>query len=197
MRRLAAAFALFCLTAPLPVAAQNVDYCTEAWVIRNLIFDRLGHCFGSVAGQALFDNSNCTVTGPTPPPALADAVRLIREGEAFVGCQVNADVPPSQGMWQTLSRFSGFSDIPVPDHVGGYGCFGYRGPAFELRAGTSLAAPAVGIAQPGHSIVSTYFGSLNGWVFAEVLTSPDGALVTEGWFTGVDLSPNNCAQVAG
>lgn len=185
------------LGVPLPAAAQGVGFCTEAWVIRNMIFDRLGHCFGSAAGQALFDNSNCTVSGPTPPPALAQDVRDIRDGENFVGCRIDTGQPPSADMIRTHARFSRFIDLPVPDHVGGYACWGYRGPAFRLLAGASLDSPEVGIARTGQSVVTTYFGRPGGWVFGQVVTGPGGEFVTEGWFAGVDLSPSNCEQVAG
>lgn len=182
---------------PLPAMAQGVDFCTEAWVVRNMIFDRLGHCFSSAAGQALFDNSDCTGSGPTPPPDLAETVALIRDGETFVGCQINTSQPPSAAMWEVRNRFAQFIDLPAPDHIGGYACWGYRGPAFNLHVGTSLQSPVVGTAQTGQSVVTTYFGSPNGWVFGDIVTGPAGEVLATGWFTGVDISGANCDQVAG
>lgn len=180
-----------------PAAAQGVGFCTEAWVIRNMIFDRLGHCFGSVAGQMLFDNSDCVVSGPTPPPRLAEDIALIREGESFAGCRIDTGSPPSAAMRQTVARMSRFVDLPVPDHIGGYACWGYRGPAFRLHSGTSVDTPVTGIAQTGQSIVTTYMGAPGGWIFGEIVTGPGGSLIAEGWFAGVDMSPANCEMVAG
>jgi hypothetical protein len=188
---------LLLLMSPLAPRAHAAGFCTEAWVIRNMIFDRLGHCFSSVAGRMLFDNSNCTMSGPTPPPALAQDVARIRDGETFVGCRIDTSQPPSAAMRQTHARFSRFIDLPVPDHVGGYACWGYRGPAFRLLAGASMNAPEVGIAQTGQSVVTTYWGRPGGWTFGTIMTGPGGAVLTEGWFAGVDISEGNCDLVAG
>lgn len=179
-----------------PAAAQ-VPFCTEAWVIRNLIFDRLGHCFSSVAGQMLFDNSNCTVSGPALPPALAEDVALIGEGERFVGCSIDTSRPPTPEMVRLHAHFSRYRDLPVPDHVGGYACWGYRGPDFRVLTGADVNAPEIGIARTGQSVVSTHFGRPGGWVYGAIVTGPGGQVLMEGWFAGVDLSGGNCDQVAG
>jgi hypothetical protein len=179
-----------------PAAAQ-VPYCAEAWVVRNMIFDRLGHCFGSVMGQMLFDNSNCTMSGPTPPPGLAADVARIREGETFVGCRIDTSQPPSPAMYQLHATYSRLIDLPVPDHIGGYACWGYRGPDFRLLAGASMGAPEVGIARTGQSVVSEHWPRDGGWIYGSIVTGPGGTVLTEGWFAGVDLSAANCDRVAG
>jgi hypothetical protein len=195
-RRLTFVLPLIAFFASTPALAQ-VSYCAEAWVIRNLIFDRLGHCFGSVTGQMLFDNSNCTGSGPTPPPDLAEDVARLREGESFVGCRIDTSQPPTPEMYRLHAHFSRFIDLPVPDHVGGYACWGYRGPDFRLLSGANVNAPEVGIARTGQSVVSTYWGRPGGWVYGAIVTGPGGQVLTEGWFAGVDLSSGNCNQVAG
>lgn len=182
--------------AAAPAAAQ-VPFCTEAWVVRNMIFDRLGHCFSSRMGQMLFDNSNCTMSGPTPPPALAQDVARIREGERFVGCRIDTSQAPSAAMYQLHAQYARLIDLPVPDHVGGYACWGYRGPDFRLLAGASINAPEVGIARTGQSVVLGHWPGPNGWIYGAIVTGPSGSLLTEGWFAGVDLSPANCDRVAG
>ncbi|MEM9780514.1 MAG: DUF4453 domain-containing protein [Pseudomonadota bacterium] len=194
-RALRAAIVAAMMAVATPAAAQ--DFCTEAWVIRNMIFDRLGHCFGSVMGQALFDNSNCTVSGPTPPPSLAEDVARLRDGESFVGCQINTSQQPSPEMYRLHAHYARFSDLPVPDHVGGYACWGYRGPDFRLLSGANVNAPEMGIARTGQSVVTTYWGRPGGWVYGAIMTGPGGTVLTEGWFAGVDLSDGNCDQVAG
>ncbi len=178
-----------------PAAAQ--DFCTEAWVVRNMIFDRLGHCFGSVTGQMLFDNSNCTISGPTPPPLLADDIGRIREGEDHVGCRIDTSQPPTPEMYRLHAHYSQFIDLPAPDYIGGYACWGYRGPDFRLLSGANINAPEVGIARTGQSVVTEHWGRPGGWVYGSIVTGPGGEVLTEGWFAGVDISDSNCDLVAG
>ncbi len=189
--------AALAFVAPLPQAAEAADFCAEAWVLRNLIMDRLGHCFSSTAGQMLFDNSDCTISGPTPPPRLAEAVGFAREGEAHIGCRIDTSRPPSAAMREVHAHYSRFSDLPVPDYVGGYACWGYRGPDFPVRSGASDSAPVLGTARTGQSVVTTYFTNVPGWGFVDIWTEPDGDLLLSGWITGVDLRPANCDLVAG
>jgi hypothetical protein len=178
-----------------PAAAQ--PFCTEAWVVRNMIFDRLGHCFSSRMGQMLFDNSNCTMSGPTPPPGLAEDVARIRESEDFVGCRIDTSQPPSARMYELHAQYSRLIDLPVPDHLGGYACWGYRGPDFRLLAGASLGAPELGIARTGQSVLLEHWGRSDGWTYGVIMTGPAGQVLTEGWFAGVDLSAANCDRTAG
>jgi hypothetical protein len=178
-----------------PVAAQS--FCTEAWVIRNMIFDRLGHCFGSVTGQMLFDNSDCTVSGPTPPPQLAEDIARIREGEDHLGCRIDTSQPPTSEMVQLHAHFSRFIDLPAPDYIGGYACWGYRGPDFRLLSGANINAPEVGVARTGQSVVTEHWGRPGGWIYGTIVTGPAGEVLTQGWFAGVDISDENCDLVAG
>ena len=178
-----------------PAAAQS--FCTEAWVVRNMIFDRLGHCFSSRMGQMLFDNSNCTMSGPTPPPGLAQDVARIREGERFVGCRIDTSQPPSAAMYELHAQYARLIDLPVPDHLGGYACWGYRGPDFRLLSGASMSAPEVGIARTGQSVLLGHWGGPDGWTYGTIVTGPAGEVLTEGWFAGVDLSAANCDLTAG
>ncbi|MGP1356825.1 DUF4453 domain-containing protein [Roseicyclus sp.] len=178
--------------------ARATGFCTEAWVVRNMIFDRLGHCFSSVAGQALFDNSDCVMSGPTPPPGLAEDVALIREHEALLGCRIDTSRPPTPEMRAAFARYARLRDLPVPDHLG-FACWGYRGPAFRLLAGASVEAPELGIAQPGQSIVVGHWTPSKSppWTYGTVLTGPGGAVIAEGWFAGVDMSDASCDRTAG
>lgn len=183
--------------AVLPPAARAAEFCEEAWVLRNMIFDRLGYCFGSVAGQMLFDNAGCTGKDVKLDPQQKSTVAFIREGEAHVGCKINTSKPPSAGMRAVHATFADFIDLPAPDYVGGYACWGYRGPAFDLRAGASASAPLIGTAQTGQSVVTTYFSHHPGWQFYDIVTGPDGETVASGWATGIDIGDANCDSVAG
>ena len=188
---------LLCVSTCFPAAVQAADYCAEAWVLRNMIFDRLGYCFGSVAGQVLFDNSDCTGKKFKPGLQQARTVGFIRDGEAQAGCQIDTTEPPSAAMRQVHAHFSRIIDLPAPDHVGGYACWGYRGPAFDLHSGASTDSPVLGTALPGQSVVTTYYSLYPDWLFFDIVTGPDGETLVSGWSTGVDIGEANCDLVAG
>lgn len=181
----------------LPPAVKAADYCEEAWVLRNMIFDRQGYCFGSVTGQMLFDNAGCTGKNVKLDPPQTSTVAFIREGETHVGCKINTSRPPTADMRAVYAQFSEFIDLPAPDYVGGYACWGYRGPAFDLRAGASASAPLIGTAQTGQSVVTTYYSHYEGWQFYTIVSGPGGDTILSGWATGIDIGDANCDSVAG
>ncbi|MEM9106972.1 MAG: YARHG domain-containing protein [Pseudomonadota bacterium] len=195
--RLVMVLFLVSATALLTPAAKAADFCEEAWVLRNMIFDRLGYCFGSVTGQMMFDNADCTGKDVKLDPQQTSTVAFIREGETHVGCKINTSKPPSADMQRVYSAFSNYVDLPAPDYVGGYACWGYRGPAFELRAGASASAPLIGNAQTGQSVVTTYYSHYPGWQFYDIVTGPAGDVILSGWATGIDIGDANCETVAG
>jgi hypothetical protein len=154
-----------------PAAAQ--DFCTEAWVVRNMIFDRLGHCFGSVTGQMLFDNSNCTISGPTPPrswprtsPGSARAKTMSGAASTHRGRR--------RPRCTNCMRIFALHRPACPDYIGGYACWGYRGPDFRLLSGARVTRPRVGIARTGQSVVTEHWGRPGGWVYGSILTGPGG-----------------------
>lgn len=145
----------------------------------------------------LFDNSDCTGTDPTLSPEETDTLNFIRGGEEHVGCRINTATPPTEDMWQVIAHFAEISDLPAPDHVGGYACWGYRGPAFELHAGASRNSPIVGTAQPGQSVVTMYYSYYPDWQFYDIATGPGGETITSGWASDIDIGDANCDLVAG
>lgn len=191
------AAALFFPASILPVIAQATDFCTEAWVLRNMIVDRSGYCFGSVTGKTLFDNADCNGSSVNLLPVQTDTVKFIREGEAHVGCRIDTSRPPNAEMRQVFERFARFTDLPAPDYVGGYACWGYRGPAVELRAGASAASPVVASAEPGQSVVTKYHSFYPGWQFYDIRSGPGGETIASGWVADIDISERNCDRVAG
>ncbi len=58
MHAVATAFLIAIVTLAASSGAAQSAYCTESRVIRNMIFDRPGHCFSPVAGRELFGNSD-------------------------------------------------------------------------------------------------------------------------------------------
>ncbi len=73
----------------VPVQALGLETCDDLWFTRNLIFDRAGHCFGSVLGKAVFDNEGCADGGITLTPEAANLVDRVRALEAELGCEVD------------------------------------------------------------------------------------------------------------
>lgn len=186
--------ALFLSMAPLAAQSQQFSFCETAWVTRNMIFDRAGHCFGSALGQNLFNNADCTVSGPTLSPELAEFVAWAREEETRVGC----NLPTGQGAWPSIRAafdfYNQFWTVPLPLD-GGSACWGYHGAAVPVRLGASHDAPQIGSLSPGQSYVSVHFGAHN-WDFITVMTGPSGQDIVTGW-AQPEFALDVCDQVAG
>lgn len=182
---------LICL-APIAASAQNFGFCEAAWVTRNMIFDRTGYCFGSVLGQSLFDNSNCTTGTANAPPAYGQIISWVRGDEARIGCNLNTGQPAWPSIRAAFNYYNQFWTVAVPVD-GGFGCWGYRGPAVTVHAGAATTTPVLGQLNPGLSYVDTHYG-VNGWAFITVLTGPSGQEIVTGWATGFN---SDCAEMAG
>ncbi|MEM6390728.1 MAG: DUF4453 domain-containing protein [Pseudomonadota bacterium] len=184
--------AFFLTVLPATLSAQS--FCEASWVARNMIFDRAGHCFSSALGMAMFDNSNCTGSGPTLTPMDQEAVRVMRDQEARAGCRVNTAAGPTQGLIAAWQEYARLFEIPAVDELG-WACWGYSGPTITLHAGTGMNTPQIGQLASGQSLVSEHWPR-NGWVYVSVLTGPGGSLLASGW-TAARVDDSMCAQVAG
>lgn len=184
--------AIFLSFAPITAAAQNFNFCEELWVTRNMVFDRAGYCFGSVLGQSLFDNSNCTTSTASAPPAYSQIISWARGDEDRVGCNLNTGQPAWPSIQAVHAYYNRFWTVAVPLE-GGFGCWGYSGPTVQIHAGAAANTPVLGQLTAGLSYVDLHYG-VDGWGFITVLTGPDGQEVVTGWATGVS---SDCAQVAG
>ena len=167
------------------------DYCADLWIVRNAVFDKAGYCFGSVLGQAAFDNSDCAFS--SPPTLSPDAKRTVddaRQAEAEIGCRINSKVidPAVMRRLEDLRPVIAMDDIPVPDFLES-ACIGYRGPASALRAGRNNGARVTGSLRPGDTLFY-YFWGVDGWSFA---------VNTEAGVMGWMPSPGeaDCTQFAG
>lgn len=180
---------------PATASAQYVDYCEDLWVARNMMFDRSGYCFGSVLGQTLFDNGNCTTSSPTLPQEYAEAVTRMRAEESRVGCAINT----SQAAWPSIRSITDFYNqfwsIPEPLD-GGYACWGYSGPTVTFYAGASLDTPVMGTLTTGLSYSTGSWG-LPGWQFYTISTGPGGQNLFSGWARHGSFDSGTCAQEAG
>ncbi|MBV7380371.1 DUF4453 domain-containing protein [Maritimibacter dapengensis] len=167
--------------------------CDEMWFVRNLAFDRAGYCFGSRLGAAVFDNSDCIGTQITLAPDVREATAMIRESEAYLGCDVNTEATGLALSRMPLLRQ--LSDLPIPTEYDGSACLGWTGPDIPLRSGHAVDALVVGSAQAGLDIVWEYEWLENpGWEFISVYR--DGEVLAMGWSnTPVDI--DLCTHLAG
>lgn len=172
-------FVSFFLLLLLMSAPAAHAFCERAWVARNMIFDRAGHCFGSTLGQIMFNNADCIGTSPVLSPADQEAVNQIRGTEQHVGCRINTAAGPTAEMQTAFAEYSRLIDIPAIDHLG-FACWGYLGPSAQLRAGASPSAPIIGQINTGQSAVYQYWAR-NGWNYIDVMTGPGGTYIGSGW----------------
>lgn len=169
-------------------AAQAVEICDELWFTRNLVFDHAGNCFQSPLGQAVFDNSDCLVTGAEPDPSEVEIVALVRIMEAQWEC--NVDTTRTSLRIPNISQRMRMIDLPVAE---GYEstCVGYRGPAIDLHTGRHASAPVSGVIRPGDNLIYTFI-PMHGWTFFDL--GRDGEM---GWAAIPELSDLDCEGFAG
>lgn len=190
-----AALLILALLMSQPARADVWDYgqaeCNQLWFMRNLIMDRAGYCFGSVLGQALFDNGNCLGQEVRPGAREAAQVGKIARLEAQIGCRV--DTTRRNLDLHGMAALRRLGDMPLPDN-GGSACT-WAGAATQLADGYSGAARAIGRLERGDRIE---LGSLpeDGWLALHV-AKPGGGLVI-GWAPSAVLNlKQNCTDWAG
>lgn len=167
------------------------DACHDLWFTRNLIMDRAGHCFGSVLGQAQFDNSDCKSNAVTLDAATAQAVSDIRAREQSYGCAVNTRQPVLDLIDRNIRLR--MEALPIADELES-ACLGYRGRTLTLHSAPYASALTIGQLTPGDWIS---FGHLphNGWTY--VTTHADDWSLKSGGWLGVALDETSCDQIAG
>ena len=180
-----------CLAFLMLSTAVMADQCHDLWFTRNLVMDRAGYCFGSVLGQAQFDNSDC----------LGKSVRLSREWEAFVGsiqalerqwgCRVDTSQPYLALPDAHLRR--GLETLPIADEFES-ACIGWRAAPTPLYAGTSLQSRITGYIQPGETLGFGHY-PVGEWGYVTV-SGPDWVPRIAGWHKGV-VPEAYCTQWAG
>ena len=172
--------------------AAALDVCDDLWFTRNLVFDRAGYCFGSVLGQAVFDNADCTTKSPNLNAADKAVVERVRAAEAEWGCKV--DSGRSQLNVERIWFRALLSDLPIPS---GYesACVPYIGAPTEALAGRSLGAEPVGRLEAGMTVLFEH-QSEPGWEFIRVVT-PEGP-EWQGWVPLHSSDwPGLCEMMAG
>ena len=168
------------------------DYCEEAWLTRNLIFNRAGYCFGSVLGQSLFDNRDCHTKSPTLSAQDQQIVNDLREAEEWVGCRVNTGATTLS--IRNLATRMALPTLPVPDEVGGYGCFGWRGAVVPVYWDIRQDSKVVAQVQPGDDVFWEYYPR-GPWSYIGIRR---GGQLLEGWAVFPDfLETRDCTSAAG
>ena len=191
MKRIALCTVLALL--PVPAFADDI-FCELPWFARNLIFDQAGYCFGSLLGQATFDNSDCISTDIALSDRDRAAVDHILGLEDYLGCAIDSSAPRLDHQ----AHFEHLRDadvIPAPvEHESG--CIGYRGPAQPLRAAPSDQARVIGELLPGDDI-SFIFLSEGRWEYL-LIHNESGPIETRrhGW-APVGLGYVECEMYAG
>lgn len=185
MRCIIALLALF--SAPMALA----NGCHDLWFTRNLVMDRAGYCFGSVLGQAQFDNSDCVGKQVTLAPYWSNFVAQVQALEREWGCKVNSSqtVLDLEDAWIRRQLVH----LPLRDELGS-GCLGWQGPATPLYAGFDGVSPAIGSINPGN-YVTFYHWPVGEWTYVTV-SGPDWVRFSGGWLYGV-VPQNYCAGWAG
>jgi hypothetical protein len=74
----------------------------------------------------------------------------------------------------TACAFSRFIDLPAPDYIGGYACWGYRGPDFRLLSGARADAPEVGNRADRPVGGDRALGQARGLGLRQIVTGPGG-----------------------
>lgn len=172
-----------------PIAFANG--CHDLWFTRNLIMDRAGYCFGSVLGQAQFDNSDCVGKQVALAPYWQDLVRQIQGLEREWSCRVNTGQPVLELEDAWIRRQ--LVHLPLRDELGS-GCLGWQGPQTPLYAGFDGVSPVIGQINAGQ-YVTFYHWPVGDWTYVTA-SGPDFVSVSGGWMFGA-VPQNYCAQWAG
>ena len=167
------------------------DACHDLWFTRNLVIHRAGYCFGSVLGQAQFDNAGCIGKNVTLDPASTAAVEQIRGLEAEYQCGVDTSQPvldlPDRDLRLRLEA------LPIADGFES-ACIRFRAAPLPLHSGPSQQSPVIGQITPGDTIG---FGHLpaGGWNYVTTHAG-DGVLRSGGWL-GAGVGEDDCELWAG
>lgn len=167
------------------------DGCHDLWFTRNLIMDRAGYCFGSVLGQAVFDNADSTGTSVSLPPGQQQMVAALREMERRFECHVNTGQP-----WLHLNDRAvrqRLTDLPIRDEFES-ACLGWLGPLAPLRAGHHPGSDVLNYVSPGDWVSYSHI-PVGPWTYVTIHL-PDWTLKGGGW---LDTSAQEevCSDYAG
>lgn len=170
---------------PLTAAADAV--CDELWLTRNTVFDNNGYCFGSVLGQSIFDNSDCTTTSPLLSNAEKDLIARLQAVETQEACSIDTK-RTSLDLAYIIERRT-LSDLPVRGQFESV-CLGYKGVPLLLTSGRHPDTAIYGEIQQGMDVFFLY-EPVDGMDFVVL---EEGGL---GWVGSHLFTPDTCEAMAG
>jgi hypothetical protein len=179
------------LIALLAAAPAWANGCHDLWFTRNLVMDRAGYCFGSVLGQAQFDNRDCIGKTVSLTPQWQSFVTYIQGLERQYGCRVDTSQPVLD-LWDAPIRRR-LQHLPIADEFES-ACLGWLGPPTPLYSGYDGQSPVVGTITPG-SIVGMGHVPVGDWSYVTV-SNPNTGPFSGGWYFGV-IPVSACADFAG
>lgn len=180
---------LLCLL--LATSAMADDGCHDLWLARNATMDRAGYCFGSVLGQAVFDNTGCIGTSVALAPREQAIVAQIQSFESQYGCQVDTSRPVLDA--DLLNFRLALTQQPVRDELES-ACLGWLGSPVPLHAGPDPSMPILGQITPG-AYVSYAHLPVGNWSYVTV-SGPDWVKFSGGWLDRATFA-EQCADIAG
>ncbi|MEM7724447.1 MAG: DUF4453 domain-containing protein [Pseudomonadota bacterium] len=168
--------------------------CEEFWVTRNLIMDRAGHCFGTVLGQSVMNNADCTGSNPAVHPADAQAMRDMRAREAEIGCSIDTSRGPSPTLSAIHARLSQLETLPVRvGQLDGAGCLGYLGPPVALYRGARAQSGQIATLTPNINVFFMHV-AVAGWVYVTATPGSEDRVIAHGWLAPGSVPAGSCTQ---
>lgn len=165
--------------------------CDDLWFTRNLVMDRAGYCFGSILGQAQFDNGDCIGKSVSLLPYWSEFVAQVQGLERYHGCRVNTGQPSLavNDIW--IRRL--LTQLPIADEFES-ACLGWLGPPTPLYAGYDGVSPAIGTINPGNYVGFSHL-PVGQWSYVTA-SGPDFLPTSGGWLFG-SVPQHLCADWAG
>ena len=178
----------------LPLPGYSSDLCDDLWFSRNLVFDKVGYCFGSALGQAVFNNEGCTTTSPVLSANERAFVAWVKQTEQDWECRV--DTSRTQLTIENIDTRRQLID-PVAASPFESACIGYIGGPLRLYAGHDTRHPVIGYADPGGNVhwAHEWLDAPEGWSFVTVKLR-NGLTMDMGW-TNAYFGPETCEALAG
>ena len=155
--------------------------------------DRAGYCFGSVLGQAQFDNSDCVGKSVSLSGYWQNIVGQIQALERQHQCRVNTTQPVLELGDHWIRRQ--LVHLPLRDDFES-ACIGFIGAPVPLYAGADLSNAVIGTIDPG-LIVSFAHYPLGNWSYVTTYREGEWEYPVSGGWTAFTFKEANCAQWAG
>ncbi|MEL7126688.1 MAG: DUF4453 domain-containing protein [Pseudomonadota bacterium] len=168
------------------------DTCHDWWFTRNLVIDRAGYCFGSVLGQAQFDNADCIGQTVTLDPASAAAVEQIRQLEVDNQCRVNTAQPVLNLIDRDIRRQ--LQAQPIAD-IFESACLRYRAAPRPLYDAPDPSARVIGQIVPGDTVSYAHLPA-GTWAYVTTHQGSFPGLRSGGWL-GTPIQIPDCEDWAG